>query len=100
MKEQKPYLDCELTLEKMSRMMGVSENELTRLLNHDMETNFYKLVNDYRIETVLAKLEDSDHRRFTIMASAYESGFNSKSAFYRIFKAYTRMTPGEFLAKH
>lgn len=99
MKEQKPFLDCELTLEKMSRMLEVSENELTRLLNHEMDTSFYKLVNDYRIETVLKKLKESDQGRFTIMASAYESGFNSKSTFYRIFKEYTRMTPTEFLEK-
>jgi len=99
MREQKPYLDCELTLEKMSQMLEVTENELTRLLNHEMNTSFYKLVNDYRIETVLKKLKETDHGRFTIMASAYESGFNSKSTFYRIFKEYTRMTPMEFLEK-
>jgi AraC-like DNA-binding protein len=99
MREQKPFLDCELTLEKMSHMLEISENELTRLLNHEMNTNFYKLVNDYRIETVLKKLKETDRGRFTIMASAYESGFNSKSTFYRIFKEYTRMTPVEFLDK-
>jgi AraC-like DNA-binding protein len=99
MQEQKPFLDCELTLEKMSRMLVISEHELTSLLNHEMDTSFYKLVNDYRMETVMKKLKTSDHGRFTIMASAYESGFNSKSTFYRIFKEYTGMTPGEFLEK-
>ncbi len=97
MHDQKPYLDNELTLDKMADMLELSENELTRLLNHEMDTNFYTLVNDYRMETVLKKLKDSDRRKFTIMASAYESGFNSKSTFYRIFKEYTQRTPKEYL---
>jgi AraC-like DNA-binding protein len=100
MEEQKPYLDCELSLVKMADMLELSENELTRLLNHEMNTNFYTLVNDYRMETVLKKLKESDKRKFTIMASAYESGFNSKSTFYRIFKEYTKLTPKEYLAEN
>ncbi len=98
MQDQRPYLDCDLTLEKMADMLELSENELTRLLNHEMDTNFYNLINDYRMQTVLKKLKESNNRKFTIMASAYESGFNSKSTFYRIFKEYTKLTPKEFLA--
>lgn len=98
MEDQKPYLDNELSLVKMADMLEISEYELTRLLNHEMDTNFYTLVNDYRMENVLKLLKESDKRKFTIMASAYESGFNSKSAFYRIFKEYTKLTPKEYLA--
>lgn len=98
MEDQKPYLDNELSLVKMADMLEISEYELTRLLNHEMDTNFYTLVNDYRMENVLKLLKESDNRKFTIMASAYESGFNSKSTFYRIFKEYTKLTPKEYLA--
>lgn len=99
MEEEKPYLDCELSLEKMAQMLDLSENELTRLLNHEMDTSFYNLVNDYRMETILQILKEPSSRRFTIMASAYESGFNSKSTFYRIFKEYTGISPREYLSK-
>ncbi|MCG8409802.1 MAG: helix-turn-helix transcriptional regulator [Bacteroidales bacterium] len=97
MQDEKPYLDCELTLEKMAKMLNVRENELTTSLNTDMGINFYKLINDYRIQTVKQKLNKFDNRKYTIMASAYESGFSSKSSFYRIFKEYTNMTPKEFM---
>jgi AraC-like DNA-binding protein len=100
MEDQKPYLDNELSLFKMADMLEISEYELTRLLNHEMDTNFYTLVNDYRMESVLKLLKESDKRKFTIMASAYESGFNSKSTFYRIFKEYTKLTPKEYLAEN
>lgn len=98
MEDQRPYLDSELSLTKMADMLDIGENELTRLLNQEMNTNFYTLINDYRMEAVLKKLKASDKRKYTIMASAYESGFNSKSTFYRIFKEYTKLTPKEYLA--
>ena len=53
MEDQKPYLDSELSLVKMADMLEISENELTRLLNQEMNTNFYSLVNDYRMEKSL-----------------------------------------------
>jgi AraC-like DNA-binding protein len=99
MEDQKPYLDSEISLVKIADMLDISENELTRLLNQEMRTNFYTLINNYRMEAVLKKLKESDKRKYTIMASAYESGFNSKSTFYRIFKEYTKLTPKEYLAE-
>jgi len=93
---EKPYLDCELTLEKLADMLLISDHELTEILNHEMGTNFYGLINGYRIKTVKEKLKESGNRRFTILACAYESGFNSKSTFYRIFKEYTNLTPKEY----
>ena len=99
MEDQKPYLDSEISLVKIADMLDISENELTRLLNQEMSTNFYTLINDYRMEAVLTKLKESDKRKYTIMASAYESGFNSKSTFYRIFKEYTKLTPKEYLSE-
>ena len=100
MTEQKVYLDCELTLGKMADLLQTNEHELTTVLNGQMNTNFYKLINDYRIKTIKQKLQEPNSRNFTIMASAYESGFNSKSTFYRIFKEYTNMTPKEYITKN
>ena len=97
MDKEKPYLDCELTLGKMAEMLDIDDHELTRVLNDEMDINFYGLVNKYRIDTVKEKLKEPSSRNFTIMASAYESGFNSKSTFYRIFKEYTGITPKDYL---
>ncbi len=97
MQEKKLYLDCELTLGKMADILKTNENEISQVLHGEMGTSFYKLINDYRIETVKQKLKEFDSRNYTIMASAYESGFNSKSTFYRIFKEYTNMTPKEYI---
>lgn len=98
MENEKPWLDCELTLGGMAEMLGLVEFELTQILNQKMKTNFYSLINNYRVETVKEKLKDPENRQFTILAAAYESGFNSKSTFYRIFKEHTGQTPKQFMA--
>ena len=61
-----------------------------------MGKNFYTLVNDYRIEEVKRRLEDPRYRNLTILAIAYDSGFNAKSSFNTIFKEQTGMTPSEY----
>ena len=38
-------------------------------------------------------VENDDNNRFTILALAYDSGFNSKASFYRVFKLMIGMTP-------
>ena len=51
----------------------------------------------YRVEEVKQRLKDSKYKNFTILAIAYDSGFNSKSAFNTIFKDLTGMTPSQYL---
>jgi AraC-like DNA-binding protein len=100
LEEKKPYLDCELTLGKVADMLEMTEYELTRLLHTDMQTSFYDLINGYRIEAVKEKLLQPDSKKYTIMSAAYESGFNSSSTFYRVFKEHTGMQPGEFMQRN
>jgi AraC-like DNA-binding protein len=97
METEKPWLDCELTLSDLANQLGVSESELTVILNQKMQTSFYKLVNGYRINLVKVKLAEPSNKRYTILAAAYDSGFNSKSTFYRIFKEETGLTPKQFM---
>jgi AraC-like DNA-binding protein len=63
-----------------------------------MGMNFYNLVNEYRIKEVKDRLKSDKYKRLTILAIAYDSGFNSKSSFNTIFKEKTGQTPSEYLA--
>jgi AraC-like DNA-binding protein len=96
MADEKPYLNEELSLSILSSLMGVSTNQLSQVINQNLNTNFYKFVNAYRIEDVKKKLKDPDYDRYSILGIAYESGFNSKSTFNKIFKEETGMTPSEY----
>jgi AraC-like DNA-binding protein len=66
------------------------------VINEHMGKNFYSLVNDYRVEEVKQRMEDPAYRNLTILAIAYDAGFNAKSSFNTIFKEKTGMTPSEY----
>lgn len=97
MTEAKPYLDRELTIYDLSDQLDIPRHFISEVINEHMGKNFYNLVNDYRVDEVKQRLEDPRYRHLTILAIAYDSGFNSKSSFNTIFKEKTGMTPSEYI---
>ncbi len=97
MVNSKPYLDRELTIYDLSEQLQIPRHFLSEVINEHMGKNFYNLVNDYRVEEVKKRLEDPDFKQLTILAIAFDSGFNAKSSFNTIFKEKTGMTPSEYL---
>ena len=97
MKKSKPYQDRELTIYDLSRQLNIPRHILSEIINEHIGKNFYNLVNDYRVEEVKQRLENPQYKHLTILAIAYDSGFNSKSSFNTIFKEKTGSTPSEYL---
>jgi AraC-like DNA-binding protein/NADH:ubiquinone oxidoreductase subunit 3 (subunit A) len=97
MEKEKPFLDRELSIFDLSRQLEIPRHFLSEVINEHMGKNFYTLVNDYRIEEVKRRLQDPEYSKLTILAIAYDSGFNSKSSFNTIFKERTGMTPSGYL---
>jgi len=96
MDESKPFLDRELSIYDLSKQLGIPRHFLSEVINEHLGKNFYNLVNDYRVEEVKRRLEDPRYKQLTILAIAYDSGFNAKSSFNTIFKEKTGMTPSEY----
>jgi len=95
---EKPYLDRELSIYDLSDQLKISRHILSEVINEHMGKNFYSLVNEYRVKEVKERLKSEHYRQLTILAIAYDSGFNSKSSFNTIFKEKTGQTPSEYLA--
>lgn len=95
---EKPYLDRELTIYDLSNQLKISRHILSEVINEHMGMNFYNLVNEYRIKEVKDRMNSDEYRNLTILAIAFDSGFNSKSSFNTIFKEKTGQTPSEYLA--
>jgi len=93
----KPYLNRELTIYDLSSQLKIPRHFLSEVINEHMGKNFYNLVNEYRVEEVKRRIVDPAYSNLTILAIAYDSGFNSKSSFNTIFKEKTGMTPSEYL---
>lgn len=99
MSMDKPYLDPELTLPKLSGFLKVPSHHLSRTINEQFGVNFFDFINQYRIEEVKKRISDPAYQHLTILGIAMDCGFNSKSAFNRLFKKYTGVTPSEFKLK-
>lgn len=100
MTEKKPYLNPELTLQDLSELLGVSTHHLSQVLNERLRQTFFDFVNSYRVESVKEKLLSPKHRHLTVLAIAFDSGFNSKTAFNSAFKKHTGATPSDFRKNH
>jgi len=99
MREDKPYLNPEVTLSNLAANIGITKYDLTHLLNDFIGQNFFSYVNEFRLNDVIKKLEDTSYDHLTIMSIAYECGFKAKSTFNGLFKQHTGLTPTEYKRK-
>jgi AraC-like DNA-binding protein len=90
------YIDPNLTLPQLADQLDVSPHNLSEVINVRLNKNFFDLVNRYRTDKVKRDLADPNKRQFTLLAIAFDAGFNSKTSFNTIFKKHTGLTPSEF----
>ena len=98
MQTEKPFLDPELSLPELARMLDIPRNQLSGVINQIHDRNFYEFVNQYRINEVKQLLKDPKNSNYKLISLAYDAGFNSKASFNRIFKQMTQMTPSQYMA--
>jgi AraC-like DNA-binding protein len=67
---------------------------VSQVINQDLDTNFYDLVNRHRIRA--AQLELLRHPDRPVLEIALQVGFNSKSTFNAAFRQHAGMTPSDF----
>lgn len=94
--EQKLFLDPFLSLESLARSSQLSSGYLSTLINTFGDDHFSDYINRLRVEQAMKMIKDKDFSDYTIVSIGLESGFNSKSTFYKAFKKFTQMTPLEF----
>lgn len=97
--DNKPFLDRNLSIQDLSLMTGVPRHYITQVLNEMYKRNFFTFINEYRVKEVISRFSDPKFNHYTILAIAFDSGFNSKTTFNSIFKSQTGLTPSEFREK-
>ncbi len=90
------YEDAELTLATLAVKLMIHPHDLSRIINIGLDKNFSDFINEFRVRDVARKMQDPAHDRLTLLGIAYESGFNSKRTFNRVFKDVTGRTPVEY----
>lgn len=93
MSAERPYLEPNLTLTDLARMLGVNSTVLSYVINQGFDKNFNDLINEHRVAEVKSKLLRSED---SVLSIAFDSGFNSKATFNRAFKKFTGLSPKEY----
>lgn len=89
------HLDPDISLRQLSQITGVQTNYLSQTLNEHIGKSFFDFINAHRVNEACKLLENQNAN---ILEVALQSGFNSRSAFYRAFQRETGQTPTAFRA--
>ena len=95
MKERKPYLDPALNISSLAEISNTKPYLLTKALNGLLGKTFNDYVSEYRVGEFMEKINDPAFDKYTLLAIAYESGFNSKATYNRAVKRLTGQSPRE-----
>lgn len=89
----KKHFKEELKQDHLCKALGLSRAKLYRLLRAAGSASTRELTNYYRVEYAKNLLRTTD---FSIPYIATESGFDSDSSFYRVFKELTCVSPNQY----
>ena len=92
MREQKPYLDPNLTLTSLSTQLEVSSKALSQAINQSKGQNYSIYIAGLRVAEAQRLLALPSYQHYKVAAIAFESGFNSLSSFNTYFKKITGQT--------
>lgn len=98
-KTKKLFLISDISLDETARQLDVSKYKLTQVIKDTGYDNFYNFINAHRIEEskiLLLNMPDNH----VIESVIDQSGFKSRSTFYRVFKQTTGETPTEYISNN
>ncbi|PKH51013.1 hypothetical protein CXF68_10105 [Tenacibaculum sp. Bg11-29] len=95
-KKNKKFLVPKYTLQSLSKDTKLSSSTLSLIINNIANKSFTDYLNEMRVEQAKLLLLDPNYSNYTITSIGLESGFNSKSTFYTVFKKHSSCTPVQF----
>jgi len=99
MKNEKLFLQSDLTMKDLADRLQTSTNNISWLLNTVYNVNFYDFINNHRVQEFVKRVEEKAHIQRTILGLSKDVGFKSKSTFYKSFKLSMQVTPSTYIKK-
>ncbi len=94
MDTERVYRREDLTLPALATLLETTPHRLSEYLNKIQQISFSDFVNRHRVQAARELL--LERRDETVLAIAYEVGFNSKSAFNKAFVRFAGSSPTRF----
>ncbi len=95
MEAEKPYLSKSFNLGQAAQSLEVPQHHLTLCIREVYDDNFSGIRNTFRVKYAYSLLKSSTHSQKTIDAISDESGFSSRTSFYKAFDREFGMSPGD-----
>jgi AraC-like DNA-binding protein len=90
------YCQSNASLEEISRRIKVSKHNVSQVINELLGKSLFEYLADQRISRSQLLLSDPKYHNLTIDEISFMVGYNSRSAFNRVFKSMTGTTPAEY----
>lgn len=100
MKTRKLYLNPDLKITDVANEFFIPRKHISQAVNKMLDSNFYNFINKYRIEEAKRLFSDTAFNHYSVEGIARQSGFNSRSSFYTVFKNETGLTPNQYRKKY
>lgn len=98
MREAQPYLQEGLNLINFSKLTLLPAHHLSYYFKEVRKQSFNDYKNEWRVNHASNLMQQGRHVELTIEAVGLVSGFSSRDTFFRSFKKFKGMTPGEYAA--
>ena len=98
MEKKKAYKDNTLSRDKLAELVGTNRTYLSKIINEQFGKSVNRYINSYRINHAIELLSNLKED-LPMKAIESESGFNSSSSFFKLFKEEVGMSPANFRKK-
>ena len=99
-KEEKFFLKPDISLGMLSKILKVSPQKISLIINSKLGYNFNEYINRQRINQSLEIIKNPKSNSLTIASISIDSGFNSLSSFNTSFKKFVGKTPSAYRNIH
>lgn len=94
LEHERLYQQADLDLPTLAAHVGISNHQLSELINTRLGKHFSRYLREYRIEAAKQMLLAEPSA--SILSIGLSVGFTAQSNFYEAFRELTGMTPGKF----
>lgn len=95
--QSKAYLLPNLSISQVAVDTNIPNRDLSYIINNYYQKRFNDYLNEMRLQHFISKIDTDTLDSLTIEAIALDSGFSSKTSFYRAFNRFYGCTPSEYL---